>query len=781
MAATLYGPDGKPIYETLPITRQIGQDSYSVQYRGMTFLPNPDTLINRHGFRIYREMMNDVEVRNSVNAKRFAVISSSFQIIPASNSQEDIGVANFIRWVLDNMDGSVDRFLYEVLQSIIYGYSITEKVYDICEYGEYKNKYIFKILKAKYPGDYQFETDEFANIAQLKLRTNFDAIGIAVPKDKFVIHTYNPQHGWPHGDSDLRAVYKHYWSADFLVKWWNIYCETFGMPTRVAKYPATVYEQKDTGEKSSQKRLQTILEDIMNNTAITIPNDIELEFKEVAMGGALAFQKAIEFHNKQIKTGILGQTLTSSQGTGSSSYALGAVHGDTMENYVEVLRGEMSDSVMFEQIIKPLVRINYPGIINFPRFKMTPRRLKFTQMAAQDVKLWFDIGMVNKDDFNTIRDQIGLPPLGVAESAEVGIPTPDISDPGKPPAPVQPGFSKANNNPETPTFSRPFNKYEKRTDFVKMANDMGDVNNTLIVELSAIVQRMKNKMVAYVPQLFENGKVSAQKVNDLMLIGLKDFQDTLKKNWYDTLEKQLAVAYSEIDDGILAKHTLDEAATDIMKFAQVTMSDRVVPEAEVAMIKKWRETGNWKAMRAWRGRKAAELAGNMDAQSFWVTDVVKSEILAQVKNKIMGGTLNGADVRTTTKMVAGVFEKYIERGDIANKKLAEAPRLEMIIRTNTTRVFATARVQAGIEGAATGNYPAMEFTAVMDDRTSEICESLDGSVYAADDDIWGNITPPLHENCRSTVVFIHKDDLPEKYNAPFDTTKIRPEFGGTGE
>ncbi len=46
----------------------------------------------------------------------------------------------------------------------------------------------------------------------------------------------------------------------------------------------------------------------------------------------------------------------------------------------------------------------------------------------------------------------------------------------------------------------------------------------------------------------------------------------------------------------------------------------------------------------------------------------------------------------------------------------------------------------------------LRFTAVLDNRTTEICRSLDGTMLSKDNDFWKTHSPPLHANCRSTLV-----------------------------
>ncbi len=50
----------------------------------------------------------------------------------------------------------------------------------------------------------------------------------------------------------------------------------------------------------------------------------------------------------------------------------------------------------------------------------------------------------------------------------------------------------------------------------------------------------------------------------------------------------------------------------------------------------------------------------------------------------------------------------------------------------------------------------------MDNRTSEICDALDGTVRPADDPFWGSHTPPLHFNCRSILTPLSDEEAEEE-------------------
>jgi SPP1 gp7 family putative phage head morphogenesis protein len=50
-----------------------------------------------------------------------------------------------------------------------------------------------------------------------------------------------------------------------------------------------------------------------------------------------------------------------------------------------------------------------------------------------------------------------------------------------------------------------------------------------------------------------------------------------------------------------------------------------------------------------------------------------------------------------------------------------------------------------------------EFLAAIDSRTSKLCRNQDGKVYKLKSAVVGKNYPPLHPNCRSTVIPVLED------------------------
>lgn len=102
-------------------------------------------------------------------------------------------------------------------------------------------------------------------------------------------------------------------------------------------------------------------------------------------------------------------------------------------------------------------------------------------------------------------------------------------------------------------------------------------------------------------------------------------------------------------------------------------------------------------------------------------------------------------------------------------------RVETIFRTNLQMAYSYGRYSDQV--ANKESRPVWQFQAVMDSRTSDICEDLDGTTLDADDSFWNDHQPPLHFNCRSTIVALTEQEAPDLDDKAPDTDADEG-FGG---
>lgn len=310
---------------------------------------SPDSLISQKGLATFDEMQKDSQVQSCLNTKKFAVLANGWDIQPASSESRDAEIAGFVKFCLTDMRGSVQDVLFKVLDALAKGFSICEINYKVIGDGPYAGMIGLDSIKSKDPAAFGFDMDEFLNVRAL-VRLNQE-----LPVDKFIIYTYMPGYEYAWGVSDLRAAYKHWWSKEVILKFWNLYLEKFGMPTAKGSYRRGM-------PKDQQDELLRVLDKIQQETALVIPEDVTVELLEAQRGGDAGYRDAIEFHNKQIAKAILGQTLTSDEGN-AGSLAMAKVHENVLGFYIQKLKRDLEESVMGEQVIRRLVELNFgsPG------------------------------------------------------------------------------------------------------------------------------------------------------------------------------------------------------------------------------------------------------------------------------------------------------------------------------------------------------------------------------------------------------------------------------------
>lgn len=84
-------------------------------------------------------------------------------------------------------------------------------------------------------------------------------------------------------------------------------------------------------------------------------------------------------------------------------------------------------------------------------------------------------------------------------------------------------------------------------------------------------------------------------------------------------------------------------------------------------------------------------------------------------------------------------------------------RLETIFRTNVQSAYATGRYRQATDPDVLEDRPVWMFDAVLDGRETEVCRRCDGTKQPADNEWWRTHSPPLHHNCRSSLITLTEE------------------------
>jgi SPP1 gp7 family putative phage head morphogenesis protein len=110
----------------------------------------------------------------------------------------------------------------------------------------------------------------------------------------------------------------------------------------------------------------------------------------------------------------------------------------------------------------------------------------------------------------------------------------------------------------------------------------------------------------------------------------------------------------------------------------------------------------------------------------------------------MRGIKDGLSEASITKLIREDMDTATERW------------IATMVRTKTTEIYnSTRKTVWETDPLIKQIVEAYQFSAVLDERTTDVCRSLDGKVFERGGFV-DRITPPLHFNCRSLLVPITK-------------------------
>lgn len=262
-----------------------------------------DSVLRKRGggrLDIYKEVLNDDEVKSAFTQRQDAVISREWKVEPGGDKPIDIEAADAMSELLKSV--GFDRVTKLMHYGVFYGYAVAELIYGI------KNN-IYWINDIKVRDRRRFR---FTPTGELRLLTqNNMHEGIACEAPYFWHYATGADHDdEPYG---LGLAHWLYWPCFFKrndIKFWLIFLEKFGMPTAVGKY--------GTGATTEQKRdLLALTRAIQTDSGIIIPETMNLDLLQIARSGAGDYKSFYDSMNEAIRRVTVGQ-ITSSGGASNS-------------------------------------------------------------------------------------------------------------------------------------------------------------------------------------------------------------------------------------------------------------------------------------------------------------------------------------------------------------------------------------------------------------------------------------------------------------------------------
>src|SRR5690606_4098893 len=135
-----------------------------------------------------------------------------------------------------------------------------------------------------------------------------------------------------------------------------------------------------------------------------------------------------------------------------------------------------------------------------------------------------------------------------------------------------------------------------------------------------------------------------------------------------------------------------------------------------------------------------QFAGSNWSKRIWGD---RDKLIGELRTKLAQAFIRGESAERTTR-------------ELADRMRVSLSNAERLVQTETA-FFVGEATAAGYK--ASGVVHKYEFLATLDSRTSDICRSMDGRVFALSEREVGVNYPPLHARCRSTVVPYFDDEI----------------------
>lgn len=191
--------------------------------------------------------------------------------------------------------------------------------------------------------------------------------------------------------------------------------------------------------------------------------------------------------------------------------------------------------------------------------------------------------------------------------------------------------------------------------------------------------------------------------------------DLMRESIYHSEKKGSDAFYSD-----LMKDSYYKATFDLQQQTGLAYSFSDLPETEIKRLQGLKWTGEAYSDRIWSNTGA---------------------LASSVKDELLVSLMTGRSVRDTSQAIA-------ERFEVGQNKARRLVRTESAFFHNQMELLS-------YEDAEITKY---KFVAVLDKRTSHICQQHDNKVYNTAEAVPGVNYPPLHPWCRSTTI-AHDDDI----------------------
>ena len=230
---------------------------------------------------------------------------------------------------------------------------------------------------------------------------------------------------------------------------------------------------------------------------------------------------------------------------------------------------------------------------------------------------------------------------------------------------------------------------------------------------------------------------------------LKDTQ-RLNDKRLPQLMKRVEKAISEGEDGVNAlqmpsQKEYKKLIRNLIISSTTTGYQRASTEIDI-LLKRYNQFSELENLPAYNDDLPPELQTFLESYAMQITVITQDTVINRIKDILIEGLLAGIEPAHLVETVQGAAESALG--------VAHATT---IVRTEMSKMYNAGRLVRYTSPENKGFVVALQYDAIIDTRTTHICEHLDGRIVAIDRmDLIMEYSPPNHFQCRSVWLPVTK-------------------------
>lgn len=717
--------------------------------------------------RIYDRMRrSDGQIAAIMAAMKLPIRSTKWYMEPPGFAKSQRQAQEIAKFAEDNllnggMKYSWDDHLREALLMLDFGFSVFEKVWRFDTWRGRRVVMLDKYAPRVASSIWRFPQDKNYNVQEVEQINYNTGEVINMPLDKVRLYTYQREGDNPVGISALRPAYKHWYYKEALYKIMAVGVEKSLIGTPYAQLPEGTSDddREDVLDLLSAVR-------VSEDAGFTIPKEVVVDILEGKKNPVDA-TPFVEHQDTMIARSVLAQfinlgTMSSASG---GAYALGREMVDMFCMSLEAIANAIQAEI--QKDVEMLTKWNFGADAPVPKLKHKDISFRDMTQVATALSSLGNGHLINPDEEleNYIREVFGIPPIPKSALRNQRTYPPNRYEPdivsdsklskkdieniknleklakGNVPT-IKPGGGQqgggqmtdeetgeqfswdqvipgrtGGEKPEpegTTKWRRDLNVQEKVVDLEDLNNNWDTAEEQMTADMRKTIKKSANKYIAQIQKILNGDQSKPQKIK-----AVKNLTAKYEPEYIDAIRKHIDHMYQY---GV--KSVNKELQTQTQPSASGTASLKAKAEALAALqIQK---------------------------------------MVSSVQMSVLSNIGRGVPVKRIVHDAHSRADDYINGPDLKSAATISVGEAVNVGRGDAAK-------EAGVVGA--------RWSAILDNKTCELCRELDEQVIKVDNPDYDIFQPPIHQNCRCFWIYIMKDSTDINYDWSRPAGKKVKKFG----